>query len=158
MSEVPLIIENYIPAIPAFQIKRPDIKSGSNYYFNTDSGLTYEVTFGKKKNNYLGNIINFGVQSDDFEDEYSETNKGEVWRIIATIIEITRIYHENHSYSNSYEFSGEYKKKENENLPSIRTRMFFRSLKRVIDFRFWEASLENNRIILSRKANEQSHP
>lgn len=148
MKAVPLISNSYTPPYPAFRIKEPDIKSGAIYYFNTSSGLTYQVSFGKKKNNYLGNIINFSVISEEYEDEYSETNKGEVWKIISTVIEVIRLFHENHPYSRSYEFSGEFKKYEKKTGASIRTRLFLRSMKKVADFRFWRVSLENNKVLL----------
>jgi hypothetical protein len=72
MEKAPLVISSYHPSTLTFPIKCPDIRSGTNYYFTSGSGLVYEVSFGKKKNNYLGNIINFSVLSDEFEDEYSE--------------------------------------------------------------------------------------
>ncbi|MBE0655561.1 MAG: hypothetical protein IH594_17300, partial [Bacteroidales bacterium] len=97
---------------------------------------------------------NFGVVSDEFEDEYSETNKGEMWRIITTIIEIIRVFHQNHPYSNSYEFSGEYRKGEDPSVASIRTRLFLRSLMRAVDFHYWDLKLVDNRILLTRKPDE----
>ena len=151
MEGVPLIKTDYVHPFELYNIRRPDIVSGSMYYFETASKLTYQVTFGKKKNNYLGNILNFSVLSDEFEDEYSETNKGEVFRIIATVIEIVRIYHENHPYSNSYEFSGEFKDPGERNETSIRTRLYFREAHRLIDKRYWDIELQGNKVIISRK-------
>jgi hypothetical protein len=151
MQGIPLIKSDYIPATIIYQVKKPEISSGSVYYFETDSGLKYQVTFGKKKNNYLGNIINFSVIDDDFEDEYSETNKGEAFRIISTMIEIFKIYHENHPYSNSYEFSGEFKEKRDIHEHSIRTRLYYRTARNVIDLNYWNISLEGNRVVLAKK-------
>ena len=85
----PLFREDLKRTVPAYEVERPSIASGSTYYFTTDSGLRYEVVFAKKKDNYLENIINFSVLNDEFEDEYSETNRGEVYRVIATVGEIT---------------------------------------------------------------------
>jgi len=154
MEGIPLISESYKPTNSLFAIRRPKIPSGAKYYFNNENGLVYQVSFGKKKNNYFGNLINFSVISDDYEDEYSETNKGEVWKIISTIIEVIRIYHEYHPHSRSYEFSGEFKKGEIQIGSSIRTRMFLRALMKVIDFKFWKVSLEENKVILLRKKND----
>jgi hypothetical protein len=151
MENVPLIKEDYDTSHKAYPIRKPDIPSGSTYYFETDSGLTYQVTFGKKKNNYLGNIINFSVISEEFEDEYSETNKGEVYSIIATMIEIVKIYHDNHPYSNSYEFSGEFKDNRDEKEPSIRSRLYFREANRLVDLRYWNIELQGNKVLLTRK-------
>ena len=150
---VPLLKPEYKTSCDVYAIKKPEIESGSTYYFQTDSGLTYQVTFGKKKNNYLGNIVNFSVLSDEYEDEYSETNRGEVYHIISTMIEVVRLYHNNHPYSNSYEFSGEFKDKRDEKEISIRTRLYFRVASRVIDTEQWNLSLEGNKVVITRKNN-----
>ncbi len=153
MEGVPFIRSDLNFSGTIYEIKRPQIESGSVYYFQTASGLTYQVTFGKKKNNYLGNILNFSVLSDEYEDEYSETNRGEVYAIIRTMIEIVRIYHENHPYSNSYEFSGEFKDDRDSDKTSIRTKLYFREAHRVIDQNYWNLSLEGNKVILTRKTS-----
>ncbi len=151
MEGISLIRSDYKHPCKTFPIRRPDIISGSTYYFETESGLSYQVTFGKKKNNYLGNILNFSVISEEFEDEYSETNKGEVFRIISTMIEIVKIYHENHPYSNSYEFSGEYKDKRDNKETSIRSRLYYREAKNIIDLRSWNIELQGNKVLITRK-------
>ena len=151
MEGVPLIKSDYTSKGTIYQIKRPDIESGSRYYFQTASGLTYQVTFGKKKDNYLSNILNFSVLSDEYEDEYSETNRGEVYSIIQTMIEIVRVYHDNHPYSISYEFSGEFKDERDTGEASIRTRLYLREAMKVIDQKFWKVSLEGNKVMLTRK-------
>ncbi len=151
MDGTPLIRENYIPDTHVFQVESPEIASGAVYYFKSESGLCYQVTFGKKKSNYMGNIINFSVLSDDYEDEYSVTNKGEVWKIINTMIEVVRIFHENHPYSNTYEFSGEFKEGEDNSLPSIRTRLFLRATRKIVNMKYWNIITEKNKVILTRK-------
>ncbi len=148
---IPLIRKDYLPAVRIFKIRNPDIPSGSVYFFTTDRGLTYEVTFGKKKNNYLGNVMNFSVISDEYEDEYSETNQGNVFSIIATIIEIIRRYHSLHPRSVSYEFSGEYKDQRDQDKASIRTRLYLRSARLVVDHQYWDLKLNDNKLILTRK-------
>ena len=150
MEGIPLIRTDFFSSDSIYEIKRPDIESGSTYFFQTKSGLTYEVTFGKKKNNYLGNIINFSVISDEYEDEYSETNRGEVYTIIRTMVEIIRIYHEKHPYSNSYEFSGEHKDNRDDDPVSIRTKLYYREALRAIDQKNWTLSLEGNKVTITR--------
>jgi len=145
-----LLREGFIHEIEPYKIECPEIISGSAYYFITGSGLRYEVLFAKKKNNYLENIINFSVLNEEFEDEYSETNRGEVYRVIATVLEIVRIYHENHSYSLSYEFSGEYKDDKPRLGPSIRTRLYYRKAMQVIS-PDWEIILQENKVVVHRK-------
>lgn len=147
MKSSPLLRDDYEPGSQIYEIRKPDIASGDTYYFTTDSNLVYQVRFGKKKNNYLGNIINFSVISDEFEDEYSETNRGEMYRIIATLIEIIRLYHEQHPYSDSYEFSGEYKEKNDEGSASIRTRLYYRYALRILN-KNWTAELTDNKVII----------
>lgn len=149
---IPLIRKEYLPAVRIFKIRNPDIPSGSVYFFTTDQGLSYEVTFGKKKNNYLGNIMNFSVISDEYEDEYSETNQGNVFSIIATIIEIIRRYHSLHPGSLSYEFSGEYKDQRDQEKASIRTRLYLRCARKVVDQQHWDLKLSDNKLILTRKS------
>ncbi len=151
MKGAPLLKSDFKSKTTVYDIKLPEIVSGATYYFVTDSNLTYQVTFGKKKDNYLGNIVNFSVLSDDYEDEYSETNRGEVYRIIATMIQILNLYHEAHPYSNSYEFSGEYKDDEDITLVSIRTRLYIRAVLQVVNLEYWNLNQEGNKVVLSRK-------
>jgi hypothetical protein len=151
MDGITLLRADYQSPCEVYTVKKPDIESGSTYYFQTGSGLTYQVTFGKKKNNYLGNIVNFSVISEEYEDEYSETNRGEVYHIICTMIEVLRIYHENHPYSVSYEFSGEFKDTRDEKVISIRTRLYYRTALRVIDTEHWDLLLDGNKVVIFRK-------
>ena len=151
MKGAPLLKSDYVSKTTVYDVKSPEIVSGATYYFETDSKLIYQVTFGKKKDNYLGNIVNFSVISEDFEDEYSETNRGEVYRIIATMIHILGLYHEAHPYSNSYEFSGEYKDDEDNALESIRTRLYLRAILQVVNLEYWNLNQKGNKVVLSRK-------
>jgi hypothetical protein len=146
----PLFREDFIPEVDHYPVEIPGIRSGSAYYFTTGSGLRYQVLFAKKKNNYLENIVNFSVLNEEFEDEYSETNRGEIYRVIATVVEIIRLYHENHSYSTSYEFSGEFKKGNEGRETSIRTLLYYRKA-RIILHPSWHIDLEGNKVIVHRK-------
>ena len=96
-----------------YKIIPPPIESGSTYYFETDSGMNYEVRFGRKQNNILNTSIVFGVINDEFEgEEYSQTNKFEMYKVMATIVEIVRTYMQLHPKINCYEFTGEPTNKE----------------------------------------------
>jgi hypothetical protein len=145
-----LLKEDYKPSSPPYEIKVPEIQSGDTYYFTTGSGLKYQVRFGKKRDNYLGNIINFSVLSEEFEDEYSETNRGEVYRIIATVIEIIRIYHSNHEHSDTYEFTGEFKEKHDTQTASIRSRLYYRYAQRTLNSN-WKAVLTGNKVVINKR-------
>jgi len=147
MSPDQLFKGDYKPFFEPYTVKVPEIQSGDTYYFTTFSGLQYQVKFGKKRDNYLGNIINFSVLSDEFEDEYSETNRGEIFRIISTMIEIIRIYHENHVHSDTYEFTGEFKDTRDNQIASIRSRLYFRYARRCLNEN-WEPVLEGNKVII----------
>ena len=148
--ELPLFREDYVPGIDHYPVKTPEIKSGAEYYFETESGLRYQVMFAKKRNSYLEQIVNFSVLNEEFEDEYSETNRGEIYRVIATVVEIIRIYHENHSYSTSYEFSGEFKKGNENRETSIRTLLYFRKAREIMHHR-WEVTIHGNRVVVHRR-------
>jgi len=147
---VPLFRVDYKTEVDNYEIQVPEIHSGSTYYFTTESGLQYEVLFAKKRENYLENIVNFSVLSEEFEDEYSETNRGELYRVIATVTEVVRIYHENHAYSVSYEFSGEFKEGNEDRETSIRTLLYYREAKNILT-PHWEANLFGNKLVVSRK-------
>ncbi len=151
--EIPrLLREDYKPEVDPYQVEIPAIKSASDYYFTTESGLRYQVLFARKKERYLEHIVNFGVLNEEFEDEYSETNRGEIYRVIATVVEIIRIYQEIHYYSTGYEFSGEFKENREVGENSIRTRLYFRKAKKIIDLS-WTVTMLGNKVILSRKTN-----
>ncbi len=144
-----LFREEYNPDVAHYPVEIPEIRSGAEYFFKTDSGLRYQVLFARKKNNYLEQIVNFSVLNEEFEDEYSETNRGEIYRVIATVVEIIRLYHENHSYSTSYEFSGEFKKGNEQRGTSIRTMLYYRKAREIMD-PSWEIHMEGNKVIVHR--------
>jgi hypothetical protein len=88
-----------------FPIEFPPIKSAGVYYFNTFSGLRYEVRFGRRQDNILHSTIVFGVVNEEFEgEEYVTTNRGEVYRVMNTIVKIVKDFMEQHSKVNIYEF------------------------------------------------------
>ena len=145
-NELPLFRDNYTPVIKSYAVQAPLIKSGAEYYFETESGLKYQVIFARKKSSYLEHIINFSVLSDEFEDEYSETNRGEIYRVIATVIEIIRIFHQHHASSTSYEFSGEFKKGNENRLSSIRTLLYYRKAREILH-PDWELEMDGNKVV-----------
>lgn len=148
--DLPLFRADYQSGIKPYPIQAPEIKSGAEYYFETGSGLRYQVLFAKKKSSYLEHIVNFSVLSEEFEDEYSETNRGEIYRVIATVAEIIRIYHSQHAYSISYEFSGEFKKDSVQRETSIRTLLYYRKAREILH-PFWEIEMSGNKVVVRRK-------
>jgi hypothetical protein len=149
MGESILISPVYKPASEPYPVQAPEIQTGDTYYFTTESGLKYQVRFGKKRDNYLGNIINFSVLSEEFEDEYSETNRGEIYKVIATVIEIIRIFHNFHKHSDTYEFTGEFKDTKDIREASIRTRLYLKYAQMILD-PMWKPILEGNKVIVKK--------
>lgn len=136
---------------PSYQIIPPPIKSGSTYYFKTESGIHYEVRFGKKQNNILNTSIVFGVINDEFEgEEYSLTNRFEVFRVMSTIVEIVQQYMSLHPKINSYEFTGEPTAKEMGKEGKIRLSLYNRYISFVFD-NSWKISQEMNKTIIRKK-------
>ncbi|MCF8346130.1 MAG: hypothetical protein K9G38_02875, partial [Bacteroidales bacterium] len=85
-----------------------------------------------------------------FDDEYSETNRGEVYRVIATVAEIIRIYHSHHAYSTSYEFSGEFKEENDDGETSKRTMLYYWKAKKLLHSG-WDVGLSGNKVVVYRK-------
>lgn len=149
-TELPLFRDNYKPGVKPYPVQLPSIKSGAEYYFETDSGLKYQVIFARKKSSYLEHIINFSVLSEEFEDEYGETNRGEIYRVIATVIEIIRIFHQHHASSASYEFSGEFKPGNEDRQISIRTLLYYRKAREILH-PDWDLEIRGNKVVGSHR-------
>jgi hypothetical protein len=134
--------------ISPYQIIPPPIESGSTYYFITGSEIRYEVRFGRKQNNILSTSIVFGVLNDEFDgEEYSMTNRFEVFRVMATIVEIVRIYMQLHPKINCYEFTGEPTDKEINKEGRIRLSLYNRYLPSVFDSNWKVEQLKNKTIV-----------
>jgi len=134
-----------------YTIIPPPIESGSTYYFITDSGVHYEVRFGRKQNNILNTSIVFGVINEEYEgEEYSLTNKFEVYRVMATIVEILRMYMSIHPKINSYEYTGEPTAKELDKIGKQRLSLYNRYLSKVFDPMLWEVEEQKNKTIVKR--------
>ena len=113
--------------------------------------MNYEVRFGRKQNNILNTSIVFGVINDGFEgEEYSQTNKFEVFLVMATIVEIVRRYMRLHPKINCYEFTGEPTKKEMDKEGRIRLMLYNRYLTTVFD-NSWEFIKESNRTLVKKR-------
>ncbi|KAA3645112.1 MAG: hypothetical protein DWP98_12010 [Bacteroidetes bacterium] len=131
-----------------YNIIHPPIESGSTYYFISDSGVRYEVRFGRKQNNILNTSIVFGVLNEEYEgEEYSMTNKFEVFRVMATIVEIVRKYMELHPKINCYEFTGEPTDKPMDKEGRIRLSLYNRYLPIVFDKSWGVEQLPNKTIV-----------
>ena len=136
--------------IKTYDIEMPRIPSAGIYYFTTDSGVIYEVRFGRKKDNILHTNIVFGVINEEYDgEEYVTTNKGEMYNVMATMIKIVEIFKQAHPNINLYEFVGETEEGDDENKPSTRTRLYHRYTNRVFAGD-WKIELEGNKVTITK--------
>lgn len=133
-----------------YEIIKPNIPTGQVYHFTTDYGVEYEVRFARKKENILHAVIAFGVLNEEYEgEEYALTNKGDVWKVMRTIITIISMYGEKHPNTQVYEFTGVLKEGE-DNEMSQRTKLYLRYLPQIFD-KTWLITIEGNKIVVSKK-------
>ena len=96
-----------------YEIIKPNIPTGQVYHFITDYEVEYEVRFARKKENILHAVIAFGVLNEEYDgEEYALTNKGDVFKVMRTIIKIIDLYGEKHPNTQVYEFTGVFKEGE----------------------------------------------
>jgi len=133
-----------------YEIIKPNIPTGQVYHFVTSSGVEYEVRFARKKENILHAVIAFGVLNEEYEgEEYALTNKGDVFKVMRTIITIISIYGEKHPNTQVYEFTGVLKEGEDTEM-SQRTKLYLRYLPQIFD-KTWLITIEGNKIVVSKK-------
>ena len=131
-----------------YKIITPVIKSGTVYSFITDSGVNYEVRFGRKQNNILNSTIVFGVTNEEYDgEEYSVTNKGEVYQVMSTIVEIVRLYKSEHPNISLFEYTGEQSEKEKSKNKNVRLALYNRYIKKVFDYN-WVVESNDNKVII----------
>ena len=136
-------------------IEYPNIPSAGVYYFNTKSGLRYEVRFGRLQDNILHANIVFGVVNDEFEgEEYVTTNRGEVYQVMNTIVEIVKNYMKEHAKVNIYEFNALGREDEDENAENARMALYRRFLPKIFNDG-WKFKIAGN-FALVQKIQERS--
>ena len=133
-----------------FTFSRGMLPSSKIFHFTTDSELEYEVRFARKMDDMFTYRLNFGVLNDELEDEYALTNKGEAFRILATLVNIMNQFFKENPHVMRFEAVGEGKEGMAEDALSVRTRFYFRCAQRVLN-KSWEAKIEGNRLILVKK-------
>ena len=138
-----------------YKIEFPAIPSAGVYYFNTDSGIRYEVRFGRRQDNILHSNIVFGVVNEEFNgEEYVTTNRGEVYRVMLTISEIVRSFMKEHPKMMIYEFhaiDSDDEMAENTRSGKTNARMFLyrRYLPLIFDEK-WEFDINGNKALVKR--------
>lgn len=132
-------------------IEYPGIPSAGVYYFNTRSGLRYEVRFGRLQENILHSNIVFGVINDEFDgEEYITTNKGEVYQVMNTIVEIIKNYMLEHPKVNIYEFNAIGRENEDNSIENGRMILYKRFLPKIFDAN-WKFKIEGNFALVTKK-------
>ncbi|MDB4061163.1 hypothetical protein N9515_04365 [Vicingaceae bacterium] len=77
----------------------------------------------------MSTSIVFGVLNEEFDgEEYSMTNKFEVYRVMSTIVKIVQRYIQLHPHINCYEFTGEPTEKEIDKEGRVRLMLYNRYL------------------------------
>ncbi|MGZ4055365.1 MAG: hypothetical protein ACXVPU_05540 [Bacteroidia bacterium] len=137
--------------VEEYKIIAPAISTAGVYYFNTDSDINYEVRFGRRQDNILHATIVFGVTNDEFEgEEYTVTNKGELYRVMTTIVHVVKMFMAEHPKMVTYEFTGLAKEDEPEDKLTSRINLYKRYLPRIFD-KDWKFDYSRgNTIIVSR--------
>lgn len=136
--------------IVPYNIVFPSIRSGTIYSFTTASGVNYEVRFGRKEDNILHTSIVFGVTNEEYDgEEYSITNKGEMYRVMRTIVEIVKFYLQEHPNITQFEYTGEQSQKEKERSKNARLALYGRYINQVFDSN-WEVIQKDSKVIIKR--------
>ncbi|MFN6038035.1 MAG: hypothetical protein ACK452_06175, partial [Bacteroidota bacterium] len=132
-----------------YKIEYPAIPSAGVYFFNTDSGIRYEVRFGRRQDNILHSTIVFGVVNEEFNgEEYVTTNRGEVYRVMLTISEIVKSFMKEHPKMMIYEFHAvDSDEEENPGSGKSNARMFLyrRYLPIIFDGSSWTFHIDGNK-------------
>lgn len=137
--------------VETYKIIPPPIASAGVYFFTTDSGMIYEVRFGRRQDNILHATIVFGVINEEFDgEEYVVTNKGEVFRVMTTIVKIVKMFMAEHTKIMCYEFTGIPKEGEDETKTSKRNLLYKRYLPRIFETG-WDFNFTGNSAIVTRK-------
>ena len=132
-----------------YNIIYPAISSAGVYFFTTESGINYEVRFGRKQDNILHATIVFGVTNEEFDgEEYSVTNKGELYRVMSTIVKVVKIYMSEHPKMISYEFTGVSKDEENADTMSARIKLYNRYIPKILP-EGWRYMINANTIVVT---------
>lgn len=135
----------------SYQFTPPNIASGSIFLFTTDNGLEYEVRFARKKDNLLHSTIAFGVLNEEYEgEEYVVVNKGEMFRVMATIVDIIREYIVRHPNVRVFEYAGEPTSKDPVDGISKRMKLYDRYLLTIFGPN-WNFDQNGNKMIISKK-------
>ncbi len=138
----------------SYQVIAPSIPTGQIYQFVTDYDIEYEVRFGRKKGNILHAVVVFGVLNEEYEgEEYVETNKGDAFRVMTTIVKIIKMYFKEHINTQVFEFTGILRETDSKQGISQRTKLYSRYIPQTFDPKMWKSEISGNQIIVTRISN-----
>jgi len=140
-----------------YHITPPAIPSAGVYYFVTDHGIRYEVRFGRKQNDVLSANIVFGVLNEEYDgEEYVLTNKGDVFKVMATVSKIVTLFKEAHPNIRTYEFAGEPAGTEvmAGNIPTKRTKLYMRYAHRIFNQERWKIIPDGNKVTIKKRKGQ----
>jgi len=139
-------------SLEIYKIIPPPISTAGVYYFTTDSGVNYEVRFGRRQDNILHATIVFGVTNDEYEgEEYSLTNRGEIYRVMNTIVVVVKMFMDHHPKMITYEFTGLAKDDEPEDKLTSRINLYKRYLPLIFDHNWKFDHSGGNTIVINRR-------
>ena|ERR1035437_2633518 len=134
--------------VEEYKITAPAISTAGIYFFTTDCGVIYEVRFGRRQDNILHATIVFGVINDEYEgEEYTVTNKGELYRVMTTIVHVVKMFMAEHPKMVTYEFTGLAKDDEPEDKLTARNNLYKRYLPRIFE-KDWKFDYSGGNTIL----------
>lgn len=137
--------------VEEYKIIAPAISTAGVYYFTTGSDINYEVRFGRRQDNILHATIVFGVTNDEYEgEEYTVTNKGELYRVMSTIVTVVKMFMTEHPKMVTYEFTGLAKDDEPDDKLTSRINLYKRYLPRIFDKEWKFDYSRGNTIIVTR--------
>jgi hypothetical protein len=137
--------------VETYSIIPPAIPSAGVYLFTTESGQEYEVRFGRRQDNILMATIVFGVINEEYEgEEYVVTNKGELYKVMATIVEVVKMFMEQHPKVVSYEFTGYARPGEEDKQETVRINLYKRYLPQIFNST-WKIEYKGNTILVQKQ-------
>lgn len=137
--------------VKPYKIIPPAIITAGVYYFTTDNDVNYEVRFGRRQDNILHATIVFGVTNDEYEgEEYTVTNKGELYRVMTTIVDVVKMFMVEHPKMVAYEFTGLAKEGETDDKLTSRINLYKRYLPRIFNSDWKFDYSRGNTIIVTR--------
>ncbi|MEO6883436.1 MAG: hypothetical protein ABI199_05365 [Bacteroidia bacterium] len=136
--------------VKEYEIILPPISTAGVYFFTTDSEINYEVRFGRRQDNILHATIVFGVTNEEYDgEEYSLTNKGELYRVMNTIVKVVLLFMQEHPKMMTYEFTGLEKEGESTTKLSARNNLYKRYLPKIFN-NSWTFQINGNTILVNK--------